>query len=197
MMSNGRFIAIFAAIFTLGALPLLLTQSLGTASAGITAGMMLPLNHIVHILVFFAVGILAAQLKAPSHSLLPAAFILMMALGVFIDLPDGTQEIPAEKFLVLGVILCFGLIANKMSITLFIASTALTSIIAFMLGSEYAEVIPHIAAPLYFLLGIMFSTVFVLLAGMCLGFTCSGTILHWSGRIYRFVLPKRVRRRKK
>lgn len=171
-MSGTRFTLIFSIIFALGALPLILVQSLGAASAGLSTGMMLPLSNPGHMLLFLAVGLLASQMSVKSYLMLPAAFLLMMSIGMFTDFT--TEDVPLSKLLILGAILCYGVIAHNMSLSAFILSTLFSSIIAFTLGAEYAAIIPNIALPLYFLLGVLLSTSFILMGGLCLGLTLSG-----------------------
>jgi len=173
-MTSLRFAIIFAAIFLLGALPLVLVQSLGGASAGLSSGLVLPLSQPWHIAIFFAIGMLASQLSTRSYLLLPLAFLTMMALGVFLEI--DYREIPAAKFLILSAIVLFGMIANHLSLGAFLFSTLLTATVGFTLGSHYALTIPNIAAPLYYLLGILIATCFLLLGGLCLGLTLSSFV---------------------
>lgn len=173
-MTSARFAAIFAAIFFLGALPLVLVQSLGGAGAGLSAGLVLPLSHPWHILMFFAVGILASQLGSQSSVMLPTAFLTMLALGVFLTL--DYREIPAAKFLILLAIVCFGVVANRSSLRAFLLSTLITAGTGFTLGSGYAATLPDIASPLYYLLGILVATCFMLVGGLCLGLSFSSFV---------------------
>jgi urease accessory protein len=185
-MTSARFAIIFSAIFFLGALPLVLVQSLGGASAGLSSGLVLPLSHPFHILTFFMIGMLASQLSTRSYALLPLAFLTMMALGGFLEM--NHQTIPAAKFLILSAIILFGMIANHLSLVAFLFSTMLTASVGYSFGNHYALTIPDIADPLYYLLGILIATCFLLLGGLCLGLTVASFFppLEWRKHLSVF-----------
>lgn len=177
-MSGKVFAAIFAGIFLLGALPLLMAQSIGAAGAGITAGLMEPLSHFWHIVLCGGLGIFAASMGGRAMLLVPGAFLLMLCIGLLLDMP--ALPLPVSKSLILLAILCFGVTAHYMTLQRFIVSSVTTSAIAFLIGGAFAHIMPTIASPLHFMVGAVLATVFLLGAGVCIGFTAQEMLSQWA-----------------
>lgn len=174
-MTGRQFATIFASIFFMGALPLILSQFSGSASAGIASGLMLPLSHLNQVLLFLAIGLLSAYTGTRVMFLLPLAFLLMLAMGIMLDL-DYRYTIPA-KMVVLLVALCFGIIAHSMELKNYIAFIAITAPAAFYIGGEYAAIIPNTASPPHFMVGALFSTGLIHASGLCIGLAVGELLL--------------------
>lgn len=173
-MSSRKFAGIFAAIFILGALPLLLVQPSGVASAGLSAGFIQPVAHIHHAILLIGVGILAAYLGKEAVFMLPLAFLLMFIIGALLEI--GVEAFPGLRIFILGAVLLFGIALNTTYNKVFIISVCVASSLAFHFGVNYISSMPQIASPLYFLIGIIINQILLLSTGVSLGLTIVGHV---------------------
>lgn len=174
-MTGRQFATIFASIFVMGALPLILSQFSGSASAGIASGLMLPLSHLDQVLLFLAIGLLSAYTGTRVMFLLPLAFLLMLAMGILLDL--DFRYTASAKIVVMMVALCFGIIAHSMELKNYIMFIAITAPAAFYIGGEYAAIIPTTASPPHFMIGALFSTGLIHASGICIGLAIGELLL--------------------
>lgn len=170
MISSKRFLLIFASIFALASVPLLLGQPSGASSAGLSAGFMMPIEQLWQLMIFVALGVYAAHLRS-SHAmiLLPLSFLLLFVVGMSIEL-DMTRY-NRMPFFLLGAVLLFALcftIARSQPVLL---GMVIAASLGFHFGNYYYRLIPDIAAPLYFLIGNLLALALIFCASVSLGLT--------------------------
>lgn len=135
--------------------------------SGLSAGLMHPFSGFDHLLAMVAVGLWAAQSGGRKIWLLPAAFMLMMAVGAkfaliypFLSLIESGI---AASVLVLGIIIALSL---KLSVRL---SVAITALFGFFHGYAHGlEMFGAIEAETY-ALGFLATTIALHLAGIVTG----------------------------
>lgn len=150
-MSTRRFIGIFSLIFILGALPFLVVQPTGAASAGLTVGFMTPIENVYHLLAFMVVGVAGAVLGRESMVLVPITCLLMFVVGSCMFVSE--VEYPLIPMFMLGAILIFGLAASQVRHHYTLMSVAVSSSVGFHMGRYYMAHVPDIASPIYYLVG--------------------------------------------
>ncbi len=154
-MSSRRFILFFAAIFTFGALPFLIVQPSAIASAGLNLGFSAPLQHIPVLVMLMTAGLVAALLPRDGLLLMPVAFALMIMLGGVVVL--DMAQYPGLRYFMLGAILCMGLLIGIAREKLTVLMLLVLASLGFHLGGFYMGAVPAIAAPIYYLLGVLMS----------------------------------------
>lgn len=170
MMSSKRFLVIFASIFLLGSVPLLLGQPSGAASAGLSAGFMMPIEQLWQLFVFVLVGLYASYLRSPhAMVLLPLSFLLLFVVGM--SLSFDAQAYSRMPFFLLGAVLIFALCFVLSRSEQMIMGMVMTASLGFHFGSFYYRQIPDIAAPLYFMIGTMLALALIFSASVSLGVT--------------------------
>jgi hydrogenase/urease accessory protein HupE len=170
MMSSKRFLVIFASIFLLGSVPLLLGQPSGAASAGLSAGFMMPIEQLWQLVIFISLGLFASYLRSTQAMLmLPLAFLLLFVVGMSLAF-DATVYTRMPAFLLGSVLLfalCFAICRSEQVIMGMVIAASL----GFHFGGYYHQLIPDIAAPLYFMICIILALALILCASVSLGVT--------------------------
>ena len=144
--------------------------------SGLSAGLMHPFRGFDHLLAMVAVGLWAAQNGGRKIWLLPAAFMLMMAVGakcalIYPFLPLIESGI-AASVLVLGIITALSL---KLSARL---SVAITALFGFFHGYAHGlEMFGTFEAEAY-ALGFLATTVALHLAGLVVGIATRARFVH-------------------
>lgn len=171
-MSSRRFIFLSAAIFVLGALPFLILQPTAAASAGISLGFGAPFGQPAILALVVACGFVAALLPRDGLVQIGLAFTLMVMVGGLLML-DRVQY-PFTRYFTLGAILCCALLVGvtRQKFTLLVLMVLAS--VGFHLGGYYLSGIPTIAAPMYYLLGILLSLTLVLAISIAFGVTLFG-----------------------
>ncbi len=171
-MSSRRFIIFTVALFVLGALPFLIAQPSAAASAGISIGFAAPLDHATVLVMLMFVGVCAALLPRDGLVLLPVAFAVMIMVGGLLVL-DVEHE-PALRYFILGAILCMGLLIAIAREKFTVLMLLVLASVGFHLGGFYMSVVPAIASPIYFLIGVLLSLGMVLAISVAFGMTLLG-----------------------
>jgi hydrogenase/urease accessory protein HupE len=171
-MSSRRFIVISAAIFILGALPFLIVQPTAASSAGLSLGFAAPFASLPIMALVVACGFAAALLPREGLVQLGLVFSLMVMVGGMLML--DVRVFPFVRYFVLGAILCLGLLVGitRQKFTLF--ALLLLASVGFHLGGFYLTQVPTIAAPIYYLLGVLLSLSLVLSISIAFGMTLFG-----------------------
>src|ERR1700679_3017273 len=87
-MNTRLFAALFTAIFFTGALPMLLIEPSGSASAGLAAGFVLPLTNACQVVILLAIGLIAAWVAQEAILVLPLCTLLMVVIGALMEVDD-------------------------------------------------------------------------------------------------------------
>lgn len=152
VLTSKRFILIFASIFLLGAMPLMIGQPSGAATAGLSHGFTLPIERLYHLIALFSLGVYASYLRGNAIILVPLSFVLLYVVGMSLQL-DMTRY-RMLPFFMLGSVLLFALCmmaagSHRHGIIGMIISAS----VGFHFGRYYAAEVPAIASPLYFMIG--------------------------------------------
>jgi urease accessory protein len=139
----------------------------GLDISGLTAGLTHPLSGFDHLLAMLAVGLWAAQTGGDKIWLLPAAFVLSLALGAGFTptYPSLTMVEPgiAASVLILGLLIALSL---KLSALL---SLMLTVLFGFLHGYAHGLEMPEAAAPAAYAIGFLSATIALHLTGIVVG----------------------------
>ena len=171
-MSIRLFILSAIALFILGAVPFLLAQPSAAASAGLSLGFSAPLEHFAMFAVLLTVGIISALLPRDGLVLMPFAFALMIMLGGLTML--DVAHYPSLRLFILGTVLCMGLMIGVAREKLTVLMLMVLASVGFHLGGFYMSSVPAIVAPIYYLLGVLFSLGFGLAIAIAFGVTLVG-----------------------
>jgi urease accessory protein len=137
-------------------------------AAGLAHGFIHPLAGIDHVLAMGAVGVVAYQLGARALWLIPAAFVLVMALGgalgiAKVDIPHVETGI-ALSVAILGAIVALGMKSPVAVVT------ALAGTFALFHGHAHGAEMPAGASGLGYAAGFLLGTALLHIAGIGLGF---------------------------
>lgn len=154
-----------AAALFLAALPLAQAHPGHDPAAGLAGGFAHPLSGWDHLLAMLAVGYWAAQLRAPR--LLPAAFLLAMALGALAG--AWTGPIPGLEQMVGASVLAAGLLIALQARMPASAGAALAGAFALLHGAAHAAEMPATASALAYGCGFIAASALLLTAGVAAG----------------------------
>src|ERR1019366_320685 len=154
-----------AAALFIGAVPAASAHPGPEAATGFSSGLLHPFTGLDHMLAMIAVGLLAAQLRAPR--LLPGAFLLAMGLGAAAGRWTGPltgleQGIAASVF-VLGLLVA---LRARMPAC---AGAAWAGAFALLHGAAHGAEMPASAGALSYGLGFIAATSLLLAAGVAAG----------------------------
>lgn len=180
-MSSRRFMLISAAIFILGALPFLIVQPTAASSAGLSLGFSAPFSTMALLALVIACGFGAALLPREGLIQIGLVFSLLLMVGGMLML--DRHAFPFVRFFVLGAILCVGLLVGITRQKFTLLTVLLLGSIGFHLGGFYMTHVPSIAAPMYYLLGVLLSLSLVLSISITFGITLFGDHEQWWDRL--------------
>lgn len=171
-MSSRRFVMLSAAIFLLGALPFLIVQPTAAASAGLSLGFSAPFSQILVLALVIGCGFGSALLPRDGLIQIGLVFTLMLMVGGMLML--DREAFPFVRFFVLGAILCVGLMVGVTRQKFTLAAILTIGSVGFHLGGFYLSQLPGIAAPMYYLLGVLLSLSLILAISIAFGITLFG-----------------------
>jgi urease accessory protein len=190
-MSSKRFILMMVAVFILGALPFLILQPNAAASAGMSHGFRLPLEHFLPLLLLLALGLWAAILPLEGAVIMPLGFLLLVLVGAVTAL--GVGEYPGLRYFLLAGVLGFALLVGLTRHKATMLSVMLVGSLGFHYGLRAALAVPEEASPLYFLLGLMVSLTTILAIAVAFGVTLFSEHEAWVEKV-KSTLPARALR---
>lgn len=171
-MTSRRFLLAASVLFILGALPFLIAHPSAMASAGLSLGFSAPLEHRWPLVLVFFLGITIALLPRDGLLSMPVGFALMLMLGGMLML--DVSHFPALRYFMLGAVLCMGLLIGIAREKLTVLMLLLLGSLGFHLGGFYMTAVPPIAAPIYYLLGVLTSLGLGLAISVAFGVTLIG-----------------------
>lgn len=171
-MSNRRFILFSAAIFLLGALPFLIVQPTAAASAGVSLGFSAPFDDYAILALLILSGFFAALLPREGLMQLALSFTLMVMVGGMLVLDP--EQFRFIRYFVLGAILCFGMLVGITRQKFTLMTLLVLASLGFHLGGAYLIERPSIAAPIFYLLGVLLSLGLILAISIAFGMTLLG-----------------------
>lgn len=175
----------FLSVVVTGWFTLLFTQTafahtLGAEGASFYQGFIHPLLGLDHLLAMLAVGIWAAQAGARARWLIPAAFLVMLALGGGVGMLGWT--LPQVDLGIAGSVVVFGLlIAGVAKMPLWL-SMGVAGLFALCHGHAHGAEMPQTASPLLYAAGFLFATALLHLLGV---FTGMAATQGWPARLLR------------
>jgi len=171
-MNQRRFIAFILVIFFACALPFLLVQSSGTASAGLSAGFVAPITNTFHVALFFLLGLWSALLPREGVLLVPVACLSMALVGAS-ALLGALHHHAMMQFLLAGV-LCFGVACGLVRYKITLLSVLVSGSLGFHLGQYYLSQVPNIASAFFYLLGVRICMALALAIAVAFGIMLIG-----------------------
>jgi len=146
-------------------------------TSGLTHGFMHPVSGIDHILAMIAVGVFAFQLGGRALWLVPATFVLVMAVGGALGMA-GIAMPYVETGIALSVIVLGAIIALGIKAPVAIAM-GIVGLFAIFHGHAHGAEMPADAAGAEYAIGFMLATAVLHVAGIALGF-----LVGWIGERY-------------
>jgi urease accessory protein len=135
--------------------------------SGLAAGLMHPFSGLDHLLAMVAVGIWAAQGGGRKVWLLPATFMVMLAVGSGIAMQ--WQLLPLVESGIAASVLALGLlIALSLQLPAML-SVAITALFGLLHGYAHGLELPQSAAPAAYALGFLAATATLHLSGIAIG----------------------------
>lgn len=171
-MSSRRFVMLSAAIFLLGALPFLIVQPTAAASAGLSLGFAAPFSQLLVLAVVICCGFASALLPRDGLIQIGLVFTLMLMVGGMLMLDRNLFGF--VRYFVLGAILCIGLMVGVTRQKFTLAALLTLGSVGYHLGGFYMSQLPVIAAPMYYLLGVLLSLSLTLAISIAFGITLFG-----------------------
>lgn len=159
-------------LLILGALPILVAQPNAAASAGLSLGFSAPFEQVGVLLLLLATGLLSAFLPRNGLILIPLAFTLMIMVGGTLQL--DLHQFTHLPFFILGAILCLCLLVGMAQQKVNLLMMLVIASLGFQLGGFYMAQLPPIAAPMYYLLGVLLSLSMILGIAVAFGVTLMG-----------------------
>lgn len=148
----------------------------GLDVSGLSAGLIHPITGADHLLAMVAVGLWAAQNGGRKIWLLPAAFMLMLAVGadralVYPSLPLVEPGI-AASVLILGVVTALSLKVPAL------LSVTMTAVFGFLHGYTHGLEMPGATEPETYALGFLATTMALHVSGIVIGITTRGRLTY-------------------
>lgn len=171
-MQLARFTSFVVIVFALCAMPFLLVQASGVASAGFSAGFRAPLEQPWLLAMFLTIGMVSAALPKDGFLLVP--FGCMMAVLAGTSVIMVMYKAQAMQLFVIGggLLLLVSLLLSKgrlNQVMLIIAASC-----GFHVGMHLVVAMPVIAAPLFYLLGLLLAITLLLAIAVAFGITLIG-----------------------
>jgi hydrogenase/urease accessory protein HupE len=167
IISSKRFVLIFASIFALGAVPLLISQPSGASSAGLSAGFLTQLQVVWQLLIPGAIGIFASRLSTQEMVIPPLGFILLFTIGLALGM--DTQRYGGLPYFIFGAVICFGLSLMTVRSMACLSGLLIAASAGFHLGLFQQYQIPQLAEPLFFLIGNILALALIFAIAVSLG----------------------------
>jgi hydrogenase/urease accessory protein HupE len=168
-MSSRKFILFFLGIFILGALPMVIIQPTGAASAGLSSGFALPLEHPIYIGLSVMLGLLAALIGRDGPIFIPVTLVAAMVMGHAVNMDK--QVFPAIPIMILVCLLIVIFIAGVLQRKAELLGVLLAASVGFQLGQNTGYMMPDIGMPLYFLIGVVLGVLLITATSISLGLT--------------------------
>lgn len=139
----------------------------GLDISGLTTGLAHPLSGFDHLLAMLAVGLWASQSGEKKLFILPAAFVLSLALGASFALIYPFLAM-IESGIVASVLILGLLIALSLKLSALL-SLMLTAMFGFLHGYAHSLEMPEAAAPAAYAIGFLGATIALHLTGIVIG----------------------------
>ncbi|HXQ80948.1 MAG TPA: HupE/UreJ family protein [Opitutaceae bacterium] len=157
-----RFNGLVATALFLAAIPAAHAHPGLEPASGFTGGLAHPFSGWDHILAMLAVGFWAAQMRAPR--LLPAAFLLAMALGAVAG--HWTGPVPGVEQAIAASVLLLGLMIARRARMPAAAAAACVGAFAVLHGAAHGAEMPASAGAMAYGSGFVAATAILLAAGV-------------------------------
>ncbi len=172
-----RLVAVLAVIGLVGIIPVMMAQPSGVASAGLSAGFMVPIVSVYHVVLYVAIGLWASWLGREAMVLLPFSCLLLLMFGGMVALP--TADRVTYQLWMLGCMLLFALTISVVRQRYFTSSVLVFGALFYVLGVQAMVQLPLIAPPIYFLLGMVLSVALIMAIGVSVGLPLAGWGKSW------------------
>lgn len=159
---------------------LFVLASVGTAAAhtghgateGFAQGFVHPLLGLDHLLAMIAVGLWGARIGGRALLLVPAAFVVVMALGGVVGVAGF--DLPLVELGIVGSVLVLGLLVAAAPQLPLWAPTAIVALFALLHGHAHGTEMPETASGLAYGLGFVTATASLHGLGLMLGLLIAG-----------------------
>lgn len=159
-----------ALLFSLAAAPAL-AHTGAHGAGGLAAGFSHPFLGLDHLLAMIAVGLWAAQTGGRARLAVPAAFIVVMALGGLLGVAG--IGLPLVEFGIIGSVLVLGLLIAVAPRLPLWAPMAIVAAFALFHGHAHGTEMPETASGALYGLGFIAATAILHALGLALGFAAA------------------------
>lgn len=176
-------------------LPYVLAQTSGMASAGLSLGFTAPLGYISHVLLVLALGVVAALLPREAVWLIPLSTISMIMASACVVLIGALMQ-PMFTWL-LGSMLGFGVACGLSRHKSVLLAVLCAGSFGFHMGMHYAAGLPSIAAPLYYIGGMLGAIGMMFAIAISFGITLMGDHANLAEQITHYFESRSARKQAK
>lgn len=164
----GRRFVVAVAVFSLvGMIPVMMAHPSGVASAGLSAGFMVPTESVYHVLIYLTIGLWGAWLGREAMILLPFACLVLLMFGAMVALP--VMDRMHYQLWMLACMLFFALLISVMRQKYYVISAISAGAVFYYIGLQAVHELPAIAPPIYFILGMILSVALLMAIGASVG----------------------------
>lgn len=171
-MSAARFVAFVMLVFILCAMPFVLVQASGVSSAGLSAGFRMPLEQPWLLATFLVMGMASAWLPKDGFLLVPFSCMVMVLTGASLMM-HVLKDFPMILFIAGGAMafIAAGILAQSRTN---LVAVCIAGSLGFHIGRHMVVAMPNIAAPLFYLLGLLLAITLALAIAVAFGITLAG-----------------------
>lgn len=171
-MSAARFVVFVMLVFVLCAMPFVLVQASGVSSAGLSAGFRMPLEQPWLLATFLVMGMASAWLPADGFLLAPFSCMVMVLTGA--SLMMHLYKDHAMLLFIIGGLMAFIAACVLARARMNLAGVCIAGTLGFHIGRHLVVAMPDIAAPLFYLLGLLLAITLALAIAVAFGITLLG-----------------------
>lgn len=169
------------ATIAFAAVPAVAHAHTGLHADGLSSGFSHPFGGLDHILAMVAVGFWAATLEGKARFIVPAAFVIVMALGAVLGI-SGFELPMVEAGIAASVALLGLLVAFEVKVPT-AAAAAIVGICALFHGHAHGLELPAMADAGGYIVGFLAATIILHAAGIALAMLRFGGAAHIVARI--------------
>lgn len=171
-MRNRYFFLWIVGIFLLISGIFLGAHPSAAASAGLSLGFSTPLAHPGLFFMVIVMGGVTSFLPREGIMLMPIGFTLMTMMGGL--MMQDVSQLPVLRYFVLCAILCMGLLITTARERYTVFILLILASLGYHLGGFYMSIVPSIASPMHYLMGVLLCLGMGLLISIAFGMTIFG-----------------------
>ena len=162
-------------------LPFMAAYNFGMASTGLSAGFALPIESGIHLLLLVALGLWLVALDQKAILVGPALFLATFFTAALLSL--HMPELPLLKYSALTGGVLVGWLVKQLHSRALLIWAAVAASFAFQLGGHAMQMVPEMASPAHFLIGMTACLTLLFAIIICFGLSMMEHCWELLGRI--------------